>query len=366
MPDVVIFGDTVRSPELRHELPLVAPDPLIYVEQNGSRHVFAGSLEVPRLAELDGLKSLRVRGARQRRADRGRARSQRPRAGARPAGLPQARRDQRDRSAHVPARRCGPPARRGRRARHGRRALRPAPAGQDGAELAGIRRAVRATEAAYARAKELLAQGEQTCEGLKAAINVVFAEQGVMAPDPPLVSHGAQTTVGHDPGSGPIAPGEPVVLDLFPQDPESGCFSDMTRTFCVGEAPEELVRYHAALRGVDPARAAAHPAGRDRRRAAPDLLRPFEEAGIKTQLSKSPDEVLEEGLLPFARPRRRAGAARVADPRTKRRGARGGRRDRDRARRYRLGFGGCRIEDLVLVTEDGHEVLSNFPHDLVV
>ena len=31
---------------------------------------------------------------------------------------------------------------------------------------------------------------------------------------------------------------------------------------------------------------------------------------------------------------------------------------------YRKGFGGCRLEDLVLVTEDGYEVLTNFPHDL--
>ena len=33
---------------------------------------------------------------------------------------------------------------------------------------------------------------------------------------------------------------------------------------------------------------------------------------------------------------------------------------------YRIGFGGCRLEDLVLVTEDGYELLTSFPHDLVV
>jgi Xaa-Pro aminopeptidase len=31
---------------------------------------------------------------------------------------------------------------------------------------------------------------------------------------------------------------------------------------------------------------------------------------------------------------------------------------------YRPGFGGCRLEDLVLVTEDGAQVLTDFPYDL--
>ena len=55
MPDVIIFGDTVRSPELRHEVPITVPDPLVYVERNGTRTVFVGSLEIPRLQDMDGL-----------------------------------------------------------------------------------------------------------------------------------------------------------------------------------------------------------------------------------------------------------------------------------------------------------------------
>src|SRR5687768_6659551 len=53
-----MFADTLRSPELRHEVPLPAPDPMIYVERDGTRQVYAGSLEVPRLLELAGLEPL--------------------------------------------------------------------------------------------------------------------------------------------------------------------------------------------------------------------------------------------------------------------------------------------------------------------
>jgi Xaa-Pro aminopeptidase len=31
---------------------------------------------------------------------------------------------------------------------------------------------------------------------------------------------------------------------------------------------------------------------------------------------------------------------------------------------YRAGWGGCRLEDLVLVTEDGGELITDYPYDL--
>ena len=31
---------------------------------------------------------------------------------------------------------------------------------------------------------------------------------------------------------------------------------------------------------------------------------------------------------------------------------------------YQAGFGGCRLEDLILVTEDGAETLTHYPYDL--
>jgi len=52
MPDVLIIADTVRSPELRHEVPLAVPDPFLYAETGGKRFVVVSSLESGRVVEL--------------------------------------------------------------------------------------------------------------------------------------------------------------------------------------------------------------------------------------------------------------------------------------------------------------------------
>ncbi len=53
MSDVVIFGDTLRSAEMRHEVSLMIPDPFLYAEARGRRIAVANSLECSRLTELD-------------------------------------------------------------------------------------------------------------------------------------------------------------------------------------------------------------------------------------------------------------------------------------------------------------------------
>src|SRR5580704_2474914 len=53
MPDVMIYGDTVRHSAMRHEIPLLVPDPFLYVEVGGERHVVVSSLESSRIAAID-------------------------------------------------------------------------------------------------------------------------------------------------------------------------------------------------------------------------------------------------------------------------------------------------------------------------
>ena len=202
-----------------------------------------------------------------------------------------------------------------------------------------------------------------TSERVKAAIQAAFTAHGCTA-DEFIVSHGAQTAVGHDMGSGAIRTDEPVLVDLFPRDRESGCHADMTRTFAVGTPPEELVRHQQLVKeALDRAVAEVRPGvdGTAVFRLVCDL---FHEHGFPTQLSKQQGEVLEDGFYhglghgigvevhehPYLS---RAGDDLMAgDVITIEPGL------------YRKGFGGCRLEDLVLVTDDGAEKLTRYPYDL--
>src|SRR4051794_31428456 len=118
-------------------------------------------------------------------------------------------------------------------------------------ELEGIRRAQRAAEAGMRAAAALLAAARPGDDGLlvvdrepltsarvKAQGEAALARHHPLA-DAFIVAHGAQGASGHAYGSGPIPAGEPVIVDLWPQDRASACFADMTRTFVAGAEPSD-------------------------------------------------------------------------------------------------------------------------------
>jgi Xaa-Pro aminopeptidase len=243
-------------------------------------------------------------------------------------------------------------------------------------ELAGIRRAQRACEAAMDAVRELLRAATQngaglevdgkplTSERLKRRIGEVFNEHDMLA-DEFIVSHGAQSAVGHEMGSGQISSGEAIVVDLWPRDRETACFADMTRTYVVGDAPQELVDYQRLCRQALDDAIGAIKAGVPGRDIFVGTCELFQEHGYKTWLTKEPGEMLEEGFIHglghgvglevheqpgmgiASRDPLVAGDVVTVEPGL-----------------YRPGFGGCRLEDLILVTADGAENLTDYPYDL--
>jgi Xaa-Pro aminopeptidase len=373
--DVLIYGDTLRSPELRHEVPVPIPDAFLYAERNGKRVVAIHSLEVPRLrgSGLDvlswdelGWEELIEQGVGREElylhiAERTCRTIGLERAVC-PADFPVELAD------HLRAAGVELSPDRELFARR-RRVKTPT-------QLEGIRRAQRAAEAAMDEARAMLRRADAggevlvldgeplTSERIKQAIGDVFTANDAVA-DGMIVSHGPQSAVGHEMGSGAIAPGEPIVIDLWPKDRVTGCHADMTRTFCVGDPPEELVEYHRLVKqALDDALAGvqAGASGNALFRATCEL---FQEHGYKTLLTKDMGQTLEEGFFHglghgvglevhedpgmgiATGPPLVAGDVVTIEPGL-----------------YRPGFGGCRLEDLLLVTEDGCENLTDYPYEL--
>jgi len=376
MPDVLIHGDTVRDPAMRHEVPLMVPDPFLYAEAGGERHVVVSSLERSRIEALGS--ELTVHTFEEFGYD-DLVSSGKGREDAVLEVLVRAAVSFGLTSATVPGdfpleladrlRAEGVNLEVDRNVFEARRRVK------SDAELAGIRRAQAAGHDGMRAAAELLRRAERsgsglvadgeplTCELVKDAIRAAVARGGASA-DALIVAHGAQSASGHDMGSGPIKPDEPVVIDLWPMDLESACYADMTRTFVIGEAPAELRKYfeltrESLARSLDAVRPGV--AGSEVFRIS---CEPYEQAGLPTQLSKAPGQVLEEGYFHSlghgvglevheAPVLGRAPDVLVAgDVITLEPGC------------YRPGFGGCRLEDLVLVTEDGAQLLTDFPYQL--
>ena len=241
-------------------------------------------------------------------------------------------------------------------------------------EVEHVRRAQRANEQAIATAEELLAsagvvdgvlhrEGEPlTSEAVRREIERTLLEEGC-ALDETIVACGADAADPHARGSGPLRAGEPIVVDVFPRDKETRYHADTTRTFLKGTPSERLREWfevtdearRAALDAVEPgvSGATVHDAA----------CGVYEDAGLPTLRSDPGTETgfihstghgvgLDVHELPRIAPD--GGELEPGNVITIEPGL------------YDPAVGGVRIEDLVLVTEDGAENLTEYPVELVV
>lgn len=375
--DVLIHAATTVSADLRHEVPATIGDPFLYGERDGRPFAVLSTIDEtsarearPEIEVLDpfvlGLVQLLEDGMdREDALDEIALRACRQmgiRAAAVPRGFPLALAD-RLRAAGVELIVDGPLFERRRRVKQG-------------AELEGIRRASRAAEAGMAAAAALLARADAggellrvdgellTSERLQAEIRAAVATHDATL-DELIAAAGAQGVLGHHPGSGPIPANVPVIVDLWPQDRASGCWSDMTRTFVAGEPADDVVRWHGLCRDAlacTVSLLAPGITGRELWDVACDV---FEAAGEPTQRDPHGQEPLRDGFFfslghgvgldvheapALGRSGREplvAGDVVALEPGT-----------------GRHGYGGARLEDLYLVTEDGAERLTHFSDEL--
>jgi|HubBroStandDraft_4_1064222.scaffolds.fasta_scaffold63882_2 Xaa-Pro aminopeptidase len=308
--NVLIYGDTETSPALRHEVPLAIGDPFLYLEADGRRAVLTNALEEARIAraapdlerllgDAFGRDELIAAGhpwwAIDQEVCARAVVSLGIREAAVPPSFPMALAD-RLRADGVELTSAGGLF--AERRRH-----------KTDAEMAGIQRATRAALEAMGEAATMLREaairgdelwkGDErlTAETVRARIREVCGRLGAPAPGDIMVKPmGPDPGIGHDPGAGALPANAPILIDLWPRDEESGCWSDMTRTFVRGDVSDGIADLHAlVLSAHEQSCAAVRPGvkGVELYGIACDV---FEAAGHPTGRTKEPGETLREGF----------------------------------------------------------------------
>jgi Xaa-Pro aminopeptidase len=264
---------------------------------------------------------------------------------------------------------------------------------KDDQELAWIREAQAATEAAMEMACRLVAQADArrngvlqhdgsplTSERVRAAIDHFLLDRGYANP-PSIVAGGPIGADCHDYGAGELRTGEPIIIDIFPRNRTTLYNGDCTRTVVHGDIPDELKRMHAAVRAAKKSAIAAARSGitgETIHRATVTALaehgyyenrpgvEPLRGAGCQPaqttgQVSNLPHvaalthgtghgvglEVHEPPLLDYKGPELLDGDVVTIEPGL-----------------YCPNFGGLRLEDMVVLRPNGCENLNRLPEEL--
>jgi len=201
-----------------------------------------------------------------------------------------------------------------------------------------------------------------TSERLRSIINTTIMEKGCV-PSHTIVASGDQAVDPHNQGSGPIRANTSVIIDIFPRSEKTGYFGDITRTVVRGRASERLRHAFASVREAQKigfrrirSRASAYAIHNE-------ILAHFSKDGFRTGFS-------DGRMQGFFHGTGHGLGLDVHEAPTF------GLRARNRLKKnhvvtvepglYYAGMGGVRLEDVVVVSEDGCQNLVRYPKFLEV
>ena len=197
-----------------------------------------------------------------------------------------------------------------------------------------------------------------TSGDLKKEISKIFFDCDLVNSEGLIISCGAHAAMPHHSGEGPIRPNETIIVDIFPQSTKNHYFADVTRTYVKGKPSKEIMRMYDAVSKAEQAALVALRPGATTRSIYEVAATVIREHGFDVgekgfihslghglgvavhelpNLSPRSDEVLEPGHVITIEPGL-----------------------------YYPEWGGVRIEDTVVITEDGYEDLTNYPKNWLI
>ena len=247
---------------------------------------------------------------------------------------------------------------------------------KDASEIAAIRFAQQQTEEVMRTACQTIARAQTgannilfvdgkplTSERMQSMIDIWLLERGFSNPMS-IVAGGPMGADCHDHGHGPLRSMEPIIVDIFPRDKKSLYNGDCTRTVVHGQISEKLAMMHAAVAKAKAAATSAVRAGVTGQFVHEATCLSMEASGYR--MGFAPDgasddftsmthgtghglglEVHEPPLLAVGGPELLVGDVVTIEPGL-----------------YCKALGGIRIEDIVVVTEDGCLNLNSLPEGL--
>ena len=236
-------------------------------------------------------------------------------------------------------------------------------------EIVCIRDAIEHTEVAIWRAHRILTEAEirdkgrlvyrgetVTAEMLKGEMGAYLMRHGYLAKDT-IVAVGSQAVDPHNAGSGPIHAGELIVIDIFPGSMEHGYFADISRTFIKGEPTERQAAMYEAVLDAQRKAEEAYGPGKIIQEIEELAAAVLEEHGFETTRD------LKKGPYGFIHGLSHGLGLAVHDPLSTAEPLVSGNVISNEPGLYYEADGGVRLEDDLLITEDGCENLCSFPKD---
>lgn len=247
---------------------------------------------------------------------------------------------------------------------------------KDAQEWAWIQQAQQVTEQAIALACRMIATSQARSDGVLIYEDQELTSERVRAAiDHFLLDHGYENTTAivaggpqgadcHENGTGPLRTGEPIIIDVFPRNRQTLYHGDCTRTVVHGHCPPEVRRMHEAVCAAKQAAmsvARAGTTGEEVHRTVVEVLRNKGYLAGPPGSNLPPDqpsmshgtghglglEVHEMPLLDWNGPELVAGDVVSIEPGL-----------------YLRSLGGVRVEDLVIISENGCRNLNTLPEGL--